>query len=125
MAVAEAISPLLPGLPAIKGLTLADEAVDLFRFMSRAELDDLMRLGGKFRAGPNSLDAKQFGLSLGEVEALASRLGGADAIVRARVPMSTLRALDRTPLDPSILRSGSATAQPGDQRQLVLPVDDN
>jgi RHS repeat-associated protein len=97
----------------------ADDAIDLFRFVSRAELDDLVATGGKFRPGPNSLDAKQFGLNLDEVEALSTRLGGADAIVRARVPRSTLDALDRTPVDPSILRSGAASAQPGSQIDLL------
>ncbi len=61
MAVADAISPVLPGLPAIKALTNADKAVDLYRFMSRAELDDILR-GGKLRLGPGAMEVKQFGL---------------------------------------------------------------
>lgn len=73
--------------------------MDLFRFVSKAELDDLARTGGRFRPGPNSLDAKQFGRNLGEVRELGNRIGGADAIIRARVPRSTVNSLDLTPVD--------------------------
>ena len=75
--------------------------------------------GGKFRSGPNSLDGKQFGRNLDEVQELGNRIGGSDAIIRARVPRSTVDALDQTPVDSFILRSGSVTAQPGSQLDLL------
>lgn len=42
----------------IKYLSKGDELVDVYRFVSQAELDDIMR-SGKFRLGPNSIEAKQ------------------------------------------------------------------
>ena len=95
------------------------DTVDLFRFVSKGELNDLAATGGKFRPAPNSLDGKQFGRNLDEVQELGDRIGGADAIVRARVPRSTVNALDQTPVDSFILRSGSVTAQPGSQLDLL------
>ncbi|MEZ4475509.1 MAG: hypothetical protein R3F60_32880 [bacterium] len=96
----------------------ADETVDLFRAVSPEEFDDIFKIGG-FRPAPHSLQGKQFGLNLDEVLKLAEFFPEASAVVRARIPKSVLKQLDLTPVDPSILRAGSVTAQPGSQlRQL-------
>ncbi|MCB1032595.1 MAG: hypothetical protein KDD47_02025, partial [Acidobacteria bacterium] len=96
----------------------ADDLVDLFRAVSPEEFYDIQNLQ-RFRTAPNSLNAKQFGLSLDEVLALSDYLPDAAAIVRVRVPRRVLDALDRTPVDASILRSGSVTAHAGSQLDLL------
>ena len=128
VAVIEMVSPVtVSDVKGIKNIVTSvrkrdrvpEDTVDLYRFVSQAELDDLARTNGTFRPGPNSLDAKQFGRDLDEVTELGERVGGADAVVRARVPRSTVDALDQTPVDTSILRSGTVTAQPGEQLDLL------
>lgn len=50
---------------------------------------------------------------------MGNAIGGADAIIRVRVPQSTIDVLDKTPVDTFFLRSGSITAQPGRQLDIL------
>ncbi|MFT5455169.1 MAG: hypothetical protein ACI9K2_001648 [Myxococcota bacterium] len=65
------------------------------------------------------MSAKQFGMDLDEVVELADDLPGASAVVRARVPRSTVDALDHTPVDRHVLRSGSVTVHEGEPLDLL------
>jgi hypothetical protein len=69
---------------------------------------------GGFRPSPVglSLDGKQFGLRLDEVINLADHLPDTAAVIRVDVPRTIFNTLDHTPVDSSILRSGSITVQP-------------
>ena len=91
-----------------------DETVDLFRAVSRDEFEDIFQTGG-FRPHPGgkSLEGKQFGRNLGEVIELGDALPDTAAVVGVRIPGSSLPHFDVTPVDPSILKSGSVTVQPG------------
>jgi RHS repeat-associated protein len=94
-----------------------DELIDLYRFVSPAEFDDIARTG-VFRFGPG-MEAKQFGFQLDEVLRLSDHFTDAAAIVRARVPRSILQGLDQTPVDTFILRSGTVTARGPQQLRLL------
>lgn len=98
---------------------IGEETVDIFRSVSQAELDDLVRTGGAFRLNPGGLEAKQFGRNLEETRRLSQGLNANDVIIRVRVPKSTLNQLDQTPVDTSVLRSGSVSAQSGGQLDLL------
>ncbi|RMH25378.1 MAG: hypothetical protein D6692_11325, partial [Planctomycetota bacterium] len=101
--------------------TTATETVDLFRAVSPAEFEDIFRIGG-FRAAPGgqSLAGKQFTLSLYEALGFADQVPDAAAIIRVRVPRSTLNQLEFSrSIDPFIFRNGVVTAQPGAQQQLL------
>jgi len=95
-----------------------DEVVDLYRFVSPAEFEDIAKTG-KFGFAPGQMEAKQFGLNFDEVLRLSDRFSDAAAIVRARVSRGVLQGLDLTPVDSYILRSGSVTAQGASQLQLL------
>lgn len=95
-----------------------DDVVDLYRFVSPAEFDDIARTG-QFRFAPGQMEAKQFGFNMDEVLKLSDHFPDAAAIMKAQVPRSTLQRLDLTPVDSSILRSGSATALGAEQLQLL------
>jgi hypothetical protein len=89
--------------------------------VSPAEFADIAATGG-FRAAPGggSLAAKQFGLGLEETLQFANKVPDAAAIIRADIPVSTLRQLEFSrAIDPFIFRSGVVTAQPGAQQQLL------
>jgi hypothetical protein len=105
----------------VAGEISSARTVELFRAVSPAEFDDIIRIGG-FRAvaGGGSLAGKQFGLKLDEVLIFADKFPDVAAVVRARFPASTFNQLDfsRT-IDPFIFRSGVATAQPGTQLDLL------
>jgi RHS repeat-associated protein len=105
--VAEA-AVALPWAKPIKYLDKGDELVDIYRFVSKAELDDLMT-SGKFRLGPSTLEAKQFGLNPDEVLDLATSYdSNTAAIIRARIPASAVVHW-WTPVDRHVLRSGAIT----------------
>lgn len=96
----------------------ADDVVDLYRFVSPAEFDDIARTG-QFRFAPGQMEAKQFGFNIDEVLKLSDHFPDAAAIMKAQVPRSILQRLDLTPVDSSFLRSGSATALGAEQLQLL------
>ena len=97
-----------------------EDLVDLFRAVSLDEFDDIFK-SKMFRPRPGggSLEAKQFGLNLDETIKLADFFPEAVAVVRARIPRSILGKLDQTPVDSSILRSGSVTAKSGEELDLL------
>ncbi|MFT4623760.1 MAG: YD repeat-containing protein [Myxococcota bacterium] len=112
-----------PGADAVGVLvhnSTAEGSVDLFRAVSTGELDDIAT-SGVLRGNPTgaSLEGKQFGLDLGETVDFADAIGDADAVIKVSVPRSTLDALDQTGVDSAIFRSGTVTAQPGAQLDLV------
>lgn len=88
------------------------KTVDLYRAVSPAEFRDIMATGA-FRPAPggNSLGVKQFGRNFEETLNLANKpiMSDTATIVRARVPESVARRMDLTPVDSSILRSGSVS----------------
>jgi hypothetical protein len=88
----------------------ADDVVDLYRFVSPGELEGITRTG-RFSFAEGMMEAKQFGLNYDEILRLSDSFSDAVAIVRARVPRSVVEQLDRTSVDPFILRSGSVTAR--------------
>jgi RHS repeat-associated protein len=100
------------------GVSAEAEAVDLYRFVSPAEFEDIARVG-KFRFSPGQMEAKQFGRDFDEVLRLSDHFSDAAAIVRVRVPRGVLQGLDLTPVDGYILRSGSVTARGEGQLQLL------
>ena len=97
-----------------------EETVSIFRAVSKAELEDINVLG-KFRPHPEglSLEAKQFGLNVDEIIKLSGSLEGSSSILKVRIPQTTFRQLDLTHVDSSILKSGTVSAQPGKQLNLL------
>lgn len=95
-----------------------DDLVDLYRAVSPDEYDEIMKTG-EFKIAINTLGAKQFGRNLYEIIALADYLPDVAAVVRIRIPKSTLKQLDLTPVDAYILKSGSVTAHEGSQLALL------
>lgn len=89
------------------------DMADLYRAVSPEEFEDVLRTRSfRPRPGGESLDAKQFARNLHETIALANYLPDTVAVIRARVPASVVDHLDLTPVDRTILRSGSVTVQP-------------
>jgi hypothetical protein len=96
---------------AAKGTDKGEEVVDLYRAVSPAEYDDIMK-NKAFRPGPRSYEGKQFGLSFDEILKLSDFFPDSAAIIRARVPKSVFDKLDHTPVDKHILKSGNVTVTP-------------
>lgn len=101
------------------------DVVELYRFVSQAELDDIKNTG-IFRPAPGHMEAKQFGRNLEEIEDLATHpffsdddLGG---IVKIVIPESALNNFDLTPVDKHILKSGSVTARGEKQLEILSQV---
>jgi hypothetical protein len=87
---------------------IEDEVVDLYRGVSPSEFDDVFRMRGfRPKLAGDSMDVKQFGLNLDEVIRLGDFFLDTAAVIRARIPRSTLNQLDFTPVDRTILKSGS------------------
>jgi hypothetical protein len=94
------------------------ESVDLFRAVSKGELDDIADVGA-FRGGPG-MEAKQFGMNLDETIDFADAIGDADAVIKVSVPKSSADAFDfSTDIDPHVFKSGVTTVQPGKQMDLL------
>ncbi|WP_237763083.1 hypothetical protein [Paenibacillus sp. A3] len=89
------------------------ELVPLFRAVSPAEFDDIMKTGA-FRPDPlgRGYDGKQFSRSFDELLNLTDHFKDTAAIVKVNVPKELLNHLDLTPVDKHILKSGSVTVQP-------------
>jgi hypothetical protein len=96
-----------------------DDLVSLFRAVEPEEFVDIMKVGD-FRTASRVIDGveytntslpKQFGFVFDEVLRLADSpsLQGTAAIVETKIPKNLLHKLDLTPVDESILRSGSVT----------------
>jgi hypothetical protein len=66
-----------------KGTDDADEVVDLYRAVSPAEYDDIMK-NKVFRPGPRSYEGKQFGLSFDEILRLSDFFPDSAAIVKSK-----------------------------------------
>jgi RHS repeat-associated protein len=92
---------------------IEEGGVDLYRAVGEREFKDVITTK-IFRQAPNgaSLEVKQFGLDFNETLKLADFLRNTVAIIRVRIPRSIFNTLDKTPVDPSILKSGSVTVQP-------------
>ena len=89
------------------------DMADLYRAVSPEEFEDILRTRGfRPRSRGESLDAKQFSRNLHEAIALANYLPDTAAIIRVRVSARVVDRLDLTPVDRTILLSGSVTVQP-------------
>ena len=87
-----------------------EETVDLYRAVSPAEFDDIVKTG-QFNLGPSGF-GKQFGRDFDEILKLSDHLPDTSAIIKAKVPKSALDGLDHTPVDRHILKGGTVTVQP-------------
>ena len=108
---------------AVFELTVAPKSTTkLFRAVEPGEYYDVISTGN-FRTKSVVVDGveysgasmpKQFGLNLNEVVDLADTpaLSRTAAVIETEIPSSLLKQLDLTPVDQSILRSGSVTVQP-------------
>ena len=96
-----------------------DDFVTLYRAVEPEEFFDIMKTGD-FRSGSRTFDGvvyhnttlpKQFGFDFDEVLRLADSpaLRHTAAVIETRIPRNLLDKLDLTPVDSSILRSGSVT----------------
>jgi RHS repeat-associated protein len=104
---------------AIAADTEGQATVNLYRAVSPAEFDDVMRTGA-FRAVPGAFEGKQFGLTLEETIQFADAAPDTGAILKATIPQSTFEQLQfSNTIDPFIFKSGVITAQPGAQMTLL------
>jgi RHS repeat-associated protein len=116
----EAARPTGPQTSPTSGASspVVEETVDLFRAVSPQEFDDIFA-SRSFRIHSQGMEVKQFGLNLDETVRLADYLPDTAAVVRARVPRGVLGSFDLTPVDRTILRSGSVTVHAGEQLNLL------
>ncbi|WP_160300041.1 RHS repeat-associated core domain-containing protein [Demequina oxidasica] len=97
----------------------ADETIDLYSAVGIREYESVMS-SGRFAPAANSLEGRQFALSLDEALVYAYTDLSKVAVLRATVTRSAVEgAADfSTRIDPFIFRSGVFTVQPGRQSDL-------
>lgn len=97
----------------------ADDTIDLYRAVGVREYESVMSTG-RFTPAANSLEGRQFALSLDEALAYADTDLSKVAILRATVSRSGVEGVAdfSTRIDPFIFRSGVYTIQPGMQSDL-------
>jgi filamentous hemagglutinin len=99
-------------------LSGGDDVVDLYRAVGVREFDSVTS-SGKFLPGANSLEGRQFALTLDEAIAYADTDLNKVAVLRATVDAPAVSALDfSTTIDPFIFRNGVITVQPGVQSDI-------
>jgi RHS repeat-associated protein len=110
------VAGMVVGTVATAGLggeaKVAEETVDVFRAVGVREFEDVAA-NQAFRAGGNSLEARQFALTLEDALAYANTDLSKVAILKATLPASLLSAFEFSrDIDVMIFRSGVITVQP-------------
>ena len=87
---------------------------DLFRAMSKAEIDSLLSTG-TFSPNPRGMSAKQFGRNRQETEQFQGLFSDLDSTAKVTVDTKTLDNIaDTTNVDPHNFKGGTVTIQPED-----------
>lgn len=100
---------------AVKATDSVDKSVDLYRAVGVREYNDIMA-SNRFDPKANSLEGRQFALTLDEAVAYADRDPSKVAVIKANVTDDSLKGADFSKsIDPFIFKNGVYTIQPGAQ----------
>jgi len=93
-------------------LQAAEKTVDIYRAVGVREFEDVMA-NQAFRAGTNSMEARQFALTLEDALAYAETDLSKVAILKATIPEAVLEMFEFSRnIDVMIFKSGVVTVQP-------------